>query len=206
MQPVPLLNTIQRSDSSPDTHEAMLHTDCTMTDTGGDKHYPWYAHYFSPLQWSLRFRRVSMCRRSHCGSKPERRHPCGPWCDLLHWLTLFGSLLPACKHLPHDNFVTHQCFAALNVGRPSAYTGPPTQHIRWDQLMAAKIGNSVELTSCMLKVVLSCWKSDPGSHNQLCLSAEKPELRDTAIGLAGGGAAVMGTGGHACIGDPSTKV
>lgn len=34
---------------------------------------------------------------------------------------------------------------ALNVGRPSAYTGPPTQHIRWDQLMAAKIAENPEL-------------------------------------------------------------
>lgn len=65
---------------------------------------------------------------------------------------------------------------ALNVGRPSAYTGPPTQHIRWEQLMATKI-------------------------------AENPELRDTAIGLAGNaGAIVAGGGGHSCVGDPSTKV
>lgn len=34
---------------------------------------------------------------------------------------------------------------ALNVGRPSAYTGPPTQHIRWEQLMAAKIAENPEL-------------------------------------------------------------
>lgn len=66
---------------------------------------------------------------------------------------------------------------ALNVGRPSAYTGPPTQNIRWEQLMAQRI-------------------------------EKHPELADTAIGLAGAGGAVMqgGGGGHACSGDPSTKI
>lgn len=65
---------------------------------------------------------------------------------------------------------------ALNVGRPSAYTGPPTQNIRWEQLMGERI-------------------------------AQNPELRDTAIGLAGGAGAIMqGGGGHSCVGDPSTKV
>lgn len=34
---------------------------------------------------------------------------------------------------------------------------------------------------------------------------QNPELKDTAIGLAGGGGAVM-AGGHACAGDPATKV
>jgi len=61
---------------------------------------------------------------------------------------------------------------ALNVGRPSAYSGPATQNIRWEQLMAAKI-------------------------------KEKPELANTAIGIAGGGAVISsGNGG----GDPATKI
>jgi len=62
----------------------------------------------------------------------------------------------------------------LNVGRPSAYQGPATQHIRWEQLMAEKI-------------------------------KQNPELRDTAIGMPGPGAIVSG-GGHACAGDPATKI
>jgi len=63
---------------------------------------------------------------------------------------------------------------ALSVGRPSAYTGSQTQHVRWEQLMGIKI-------------------------------QENPELQDTAIGLAGGGAIISG-GGGASIGDPATKV
>lgn len=62
---------------------------------------------------------------------------------------------------------------ALNVGRPSAYTGPPTQNVRWEQLMAKRI-------------------------------QDHPELKDTAIGLAGpGGANVHGGGGGS---DPATKI
>ena len=42
---------------------------------------------------------------------------------------------------------------------------------------------------------------------QTCIIVDRhcPELKDTAIGLAGGGGAVM-AGGHACAGDPATKV
>ena len=34
---------------------------------------------------------------------------------------------------------------SLNVGRPSAYTGPATQHVRWEQLMAERIAKHPEL-------------------------------------------------------------
>ena len=34
---------------------------------------------------------------------------------------------------------------ALNVGRPSAYTGPATQHTRWEQLMAERIAQHPEV-------------------------------------------------------------
>jgi splicing factor U2AF subunit len=66
---------------------------------------------------------------------------------------------------------------ALNVGRPSAYTGPPTQHIRWDQLMAQKIAENPQLAEEAIGLA------------------------------PGGAGAVAGAGaGHSCAGDPTTKV
>jgi splicing factor U2AF subunit len=41
---------------------------------------------------------------------------------------------------------------ALNVGRPSAYKGPATQNIRWEQLMAEKIKQNPELATTAIGI------------------------------------------------------